>query len=40
MTPASVLFSWSTSPVVIRVRIDIKDLADPFYLNSLGEIDW
>ena len=23
-----------------RVRIDIKDLADPFYLNSLGEIDW
>ena len=23
-----------------RVRVDIKDLADPFYLNSLGEIDW
>ena len=23
-----------------RVRIDIKGLADPFYLNSLGEIDW
>ena len=23
-----------------RVRIDIEDLADPFYLNSLGEIDW
>ena len=23
-----------------RVRVDIKALADPFYLNSLGEIDW
>ena len=23
-----------------RVRVDIKDLADPFYLNSLGTVDW
>lgn len=22
-----------------RVRIDIKDLADPFFVNSLGEVD-
>ena len=23
-----------------RVRVDIKDLADPFYLHSLGTVDW
>ena len=40
MKQASALFSWSTSLVVIGSGLDIKDLADPFYLNSLGEIDW